>query len=227
MVVGEVGRKAERDREQPAALRGEIVPRRIGAADDQRQVIERRIADIVDAQEGIERAAFALVAELDAVDVVGRAAGLLGGSDHLARRHVDELRLRIDESRDQPRTRDAIDLRPLARHPFAGRRSDLSVRGKTCVHPGRDAAGKRTRVEAGGTQRGDHALADVVAMFAISDHGTAGRQRASPPLDLIGGLVDGPDDQPIRARKGRRVAHIHDDRGGRGAEPRIKIVRRN
>jgi hypothetical protein len=101
------------------------------------------------------------------------------------------------------------------------------VRGKTRVHPGRDAAGKPVRVEAGGTQRGDGALADVVAVFAISDHGTARRQRASPPLDLIGGLVDGPDDQPTRARKRRRVAHIHDDRGGRGAEPGVKIVQRD
>src|SRR5258708_25901270 len=42
---------------------------------------------------------------------------LLRRGEHLLRRNVEELRSGIDEARDQPRAGDAVDLRPLARHP--------------------------------------------------------------------------------------------------------------
>src|SRR5262245_30138411 len=113
-------------------------------------MVERRIPDIVDPQERIERATLAFVAELDAMDVIRRAAGLIGNGDHLGRRRVDEFCLGIDETRDQPWTRDAIDLRPLARDPLAGCRSDVAAGGKPGVTPGRDAACKRWRVKACG-----------------------------------------------------------------------------
>src|SRR5262249_6900798 len=67
VIVGKVRGEAERDREQPAALRGEVMARGIGAAHDFRQVVEGRILDAVDAHDGIEGAALAFVGEFDAL----------------------------------------------------------------------------------------------------------------------------------------------------------------
>src|SRR5262249_17871223 len=97
----------------------------VGSAHDLGEVIESRIFNVVDAQDGVERATLAFVREFDAVDVVGRATDFLGKGHHLARWHVNEFGLRVDETRNQPRASDAVDLRSLARYPFARCLSDL------------------------------------------------------------------------------------------------------
>src|SRR6266545_7484870 len=63
VIIGKICRKPKRDCEQAAALRRQIVARGVGAADDRGKVVERRIGDTEDAQERVERAAFALMGE--------------------------------------------------------------------------------------------------------------------------------------------------------------------
>src|SRR3990167_2800090 len=53
-------------------------------------------------------------------NIIWRGAPFLRHLYHILGRHVQELGLRIDEARDQPRTGDAVDLRALARDPFHG-----------------------------------------------------------------------------------------------------------
>src|SRR3954469_19076025 len=59
VVVREVGGQTQRDGEQTAALRAQIVSRRVSASDDLGQMVKSRILDAVEAQDGIERAALA------------------------------------------------------------------------------------------------------------------------------------------------------------------------
>src|SRR3954463_15511597 len=140
VIVRKVRGQTERDGEQAAALRGQIVSGRLGPSDDLGQMVESRILDAVDAQDGVERAALAFVREFHPVDVVGRSARLFGDVEHVLGQDVNELRLRIDETPDQPWTGDAVDLRPFARYPFARRRPDWPVRRKTIVDPIGDPA---------------------------------------------------------------------------------------
>src|SRR5260370_11632889 len=82
-------------------------------------MIERRVLDVVDAQNGIERAALAFMREFHAIDVVGYPARLLSDGKDLILRDVDELGIGIDEPPDQPGPGDAVDLRMLSRQPLA------------------------------------------------------------------------------------------------------------
>ena len=169
VIVRKVRGQAERDGEQAAALRGQIVSGRVGPSDDLGQMVESRILDAVDAQDGVERASLAFVREFDPVDVVGRSARLFGDLEHVLGRNVNELRLRIDETPDQPWTGDAVDLRVLARHPFARRGSERPVCRETIVDPTSDPVLQVTRINACGAQRSSYALADLTAMNAVHD----------------------------------------------------------
>src|SRR6476646_9810188 len=91
MIIRKIRGQAERDGEQAAALRGQIVARRVGASDYFGQMVQSRIFDAVDAQDGVERAALAFMCELDAIDVVRRAAGFSGDLEHVIGRDVTEL----------------------------------------------------------------------------------------------------------------------------------------
>src|SRR5262249_59824396 len=95
--------------------------RRVGASYNRGEAIERRVRDAEDAQDRIERAAFAFVRELDALDIVGNGAKRRGHVENVGWRHVDKNRIRIDEATDEPGAGDAIDLRLGARHPFIWR----------------------------------------------------------------------------------------------------------
>ncbi|GCC47213.1 hypothetical protein chiPu_0031396, partial [Chiloscyllium punctatum] len=147
VVIGEVGGEAERDREQAAALRAQIVPRRVGAPDNRRQMVERRILDLVDAQNGIERAAFALVREFHAIDIVGNPARPLGDRDDLILRDVDELRIRIDEAPDQPGASNTVDLRVFTCHPLARGGADVAARREPLLSPIRNTAFEEIRLD--------------------------------------------------------------------------------
>src|SRR5271156_59812 len=82
-------------------------------------MIQRRISDPVDSDDGVERAALALMGELDAVNVVRRGVERFGARNNFRRRHIKEFGPGIDEALDQPRAGDAVDLRTLARDPCA------------------------------------------------------------------------------------------------------------
>ena len=112
-------------------------------------MIERRILDLESFDDRVERAVVADVAELDALDVVGRRVFLLGDVDHLVGRHVEERRQRIDEAADQPRTRDAVDLGMLARHPLGFDGAELLARRQAPLLPAGDAAFEIGGVDAG------------------------------------------------------------------------------
>src|SRR3954447_4319955 len=154
-------------------------------------MVESRILDAVDAKDGVERAALAFVGEFDPVNVVGRSARLFGDVEHVLGWDVNELRLRIDETPDQPWTGDAVDLRPFARHPFARRSPDRPVGRKTIVDPIGDPALQVTCINARGAQRRRDALADLMAMNAVNDDVTSAGQFAPPLLHLVRVTVKG------------------------------------
>src|SRR3954452_21667410 len=98
-------------------------------------MIERRILDLIDAQNGIERAAFALMGEFHAIDVVRDPTGLLGNGEDLILRNVDELCIRIDEAADQPGASNSVDLWVFACHPLARSRADVATGGQSLLSP--------------------------------------------------------------------------------------------
>src|SRR5262245_30636190 len=56
--------------------------------------------------------------ELDVWNVVGNRVLTLGRLQDLRRRDEQEVRFRVDEARDQPRTRDSVNTRTLTSHPL-------------------------------------------------------------------------------------------------------------
>src|SRR5262245_10085579 len=98
-------------------------------------MIERLIVDVVDANDGIEGTLVANVAKLHVLDVVGRSVDVFGDLADIIWRNVDEFGVRIDETADQPRTRDAIDLRMFARDPFVFHGATLPPRRQTRLFP--------------------------------------------------------------------------------------------
>src|SRR5262245_5802099 len=110
--------KAQGYREQAGRLRRQVEPRGIGAAHDLGELVEARRVELVLGEEGVEAALVADMAELHARDVIGNRAALFGDFQHIARRHVEKLRLLVDEAQDQPRAGDAVDLRPFTSDPF-------------------------------------------------------------------------------------------------------------
>ena len=97
----------------------------VGAPDDQRQGAEGRVVEAVLVEEGVERTALALVAELDAGHVVGDGPLALGHGHDLTVGHEQEGGSLVHEAADEPRAGDAIDPGLLARDPFH-RESPLS-----------------------------------------------------------------------------------------------------
>src|SRR3989442_944788 len=110
-----------RDGAQSSGFRfGLRLVRKIGAVNDSRERLERRIARTVLVDQGLEGAAAASVL----VRIGGarrveslRALLALHSSDFL-RRNEDELRLGIDEAANEPRRRNAVHPGVVARHPF-------------------------------------------------------------------------------------------------------------
>ena len=61
MVVGKIGREAERQRQQTRRLRREIEACRVGSAHCHRQGVERRVADPIDPEKRVKAAELAVV----------------------------------------------------------------------------------------------------------------------------------------------------------------------
>src|SRR5262245_24761548 len=80
--------------------------------------MECGIAECVVPEERVKTAERSIVRQLDSGDVVGRCASGLRLWNYLLRRNKYGLRLLVDESGDEPRACDAINLRALARDPF-------------------------------------------------------------------------------------------------------------
>ena len=133
------------------------MPRGIRAPDDGRQMIERRILDVVDSQNGVERAALAFMREFDSIDVVGSSAHRLGDIENLLCRDVNEFRAWVDKASDQPGAGNSIDLRMLSGDPF-GRRLKISAGWQTSLGPGGEATFKMAGSAAESTQVLDHGL---------------------------------------------------------------------
>src|SRR5215212_10355502 len=98
-------------------------------------MIEGRMFDSVDADNGVERAAVVHVPELDAFNVIGRSAYILSHLGNVIRRHVNKFRVRIHEAADQPGTGNAVNLGMFARHPFVFGRPALAARRKIALLP--------------------------------------------------------------------------------------------
>jgi len=99
-------------------LRREFKARRIRAAHDHGQEIERRIGDAVDLEKGVEAAQFAVMRKgLGAGDVISDRAGLPRRLEHKLGRGEQEPGLGVDKAPDQPRAGDAVNLRALAGDP--------------------------------------------------------------------------------------------------------------
>src|SRR5207342_981853 len=58
------------------------------------------------------------VTEFDIGHIIRNRRVIECRAQHFRRRHEQEFRFAVDESRDQPRARDAVDLGPLTSYPF-------------------------------------------------------------------------------------------------------------
>ena len=208
-------------------MRREIGPRRVGAADDGREAIERRIVDVVGAHDGVERAALADVAELDALDVIGSAADVGGDLGDVVRRHVDELRAGIDEAADEPRTGDAVDLRVLAGDPLVLGCIALAACRQALLFPAGNAAFEIGGLDAGVLQSLGDALADLVAVDAIDDHLAIFRQVGAPVRHRFRRPMNGADDHGLVGAEGFGTTNVHEHRRRCRAQTCIKFLRGN
>src|SRR2546429_4119486 len=89
-------------------------------AENSRQLVQGRIRQAVLLQEGVEAAQRPIVRKLHAFDIVRDRLEVRGTRADLRRWCKEKLRLRVDESRHQPRACDAIDLRTLTSNPSHG-----------------------------------------------------------------------------------------------------------
>ena len=106
------------------------MPGRVGAPYDRGQVIERGIVDVVDAQNGVERAAFALMRELDPFNVVGRSPGFIRNRNNAVGWNVENGlgwgSMKREISQGQAIRSIFLDA---ARDPLAGRHANVSTSG--------------------------------------------------------------------------------------------------
>ena len=193
-------------------MRGEIERRRVRGADDSGELIERRVAELVPPDEGIEAALRADVRIVDIRDVVGGGAMGRGEGAHFGTRHVEELRRRIDEAPDEPRAGNPVDLRPLACDP-AGRCRER-LRGVALGAPLLETAGDIARVKATRAQSGACALAYLVTAHAIDDDRAPRLDRGGPSFDRLGQASQGAGDDLSILFECRLPAHV-DERGRR------------
>src|SRR5262245_27786205 len=112
-------------------------------------MVERRILDFKDPDDGIERTAIADMAKFSVLDVISGGALRLGDRSDVGHRNVEKLSKRVDEATDQPWASDAVDLRMLARDPFVLDCTQLLSRRQTGLLPSRNATFEIGGLDAG------------------------------------------------------------------------------
>src|SRR5919204_467360 len=167
---------AERDSRESGRLRREFEPRSVRAAHDDGELLERGIAEPVMLEERVEAAKLAVVREVHVGDVVGHRVALFRGVEHLLRWHVQELRLRIDEARNEPGTGDAVDLGSLARHPSGAGVERLVIERPLRFLPRLEAALEVARGDAGIVEGRRRSLAHLAPVYAIDDYRARARR---------------------------------------------------
>ena len=118
MIVLEVERQAFGDRQQTRRFLGQVRRAAIGAAHDQREFMQRGIAQPVLFDKCIEATAVAVMAVFHPRNIVGCRAGFRCHLQYLVAGNIKKLRRLVDEAGDQPGAGDAVDLRALAGDPF-------------------------------------------------------------------------------------------------------------
>ena len=110
----------QRDGQQPCRFRYDLRMRRVGAAHDHRQIVERgHAAQAEGLDHEVEGAMVAAMAPEYLVmrHVEGGGIEPAGSLQHIGRRYEQEAGARIDEAADQPWAGDAVDLGPGTGHP--------------------------------------------------------------------------------------------------------------
>jgi hypothetical protein len=111
IVVAVLRREAERNRQEPGALRFQVEPVRIGAAHDQGEVAQHRLRrEPEGGEQRVEGAELAVVLKKAAGQIIGDAARLLRDRQDLVGLDEQERRRGVEEARDEPGTGDAVDL---------------------------------------------------------------------------------------------------------------------
>src|SRR5258705_8832947 len=98
-------------------------------------MVERRIVDFKDSDDGVEGATIAHMTKFRIFGVVGRRALRLGNSDDLSHGNIEELGQWIDKAADQPWARDAVDLGMLAGDPLVFDRAKVLARRQPGCSP--------------------------------------------------------------------------------------------
>ena len=129
--------KAACDCVQTGRFRSQLSIRRIGAANDFRDLVQRRVGESVFLQNRVKRTQRPIVAQLHAFHVEGNRVFALGKRRYIRRSDEVELGLRIDEAVNQPRTGDAVDL-------GVGSRDKLHARNLLSTHFARREANPRS-----------------------------------------------------------------------------------
>src|SRR5215470_3005039 len=151
----------------------QLEARRIGAADDQRECVERRIFDAVLLQEGVETAQLAVMRKrLGARDIVGCGPGFRGDGEDAVGRREQEPGLGVDKPSDQPGAGDAVYFGPLAGDPPVRSGTELAAARQPELGPPPNAMFEVTGVAPGSAQRRCRILADFLSVRAIDDDGT-------------------------------------------------------
>src|SRR5260370_22448378 len=110
-------------------------------------MIERRILDLVDAQDSVERTTLAVMREFHPIDVVRNPTRLFCNSKNLILGDVDEFCIGINEASDQPGTGDTVDLRVFACHPFARSSADVAACRQSLPSPIVNATFQEARLD--------------------------------------------------------------------------------
>src|SRR4051812_1070771 len=182
-------------------------------------------------EHGVERAALALVADLDALDVEWDRTDIVRDVLYLTGIDIVDARLRIDEAPDQPGARDAVDLWTPPRHPQARRlrrealQRDFGDDWQASFTPGLAAALQHLRLRTALAQlRRDH-LAEIVTIAAGEHDGPLGGQGVDP--FHVGFRL-----MPLRGGNDSRTrlvdlaaAHIENHRSVGGADARPQLLR--
>ena len=222
--------QAQRERQQPGGLRGEVKAVGIGTTHNGGQQVQCRISQIKAQQQGVKAAQLPHMGHRCAWDVIGHRIQRLRLCQHFAGRHIEELGAGIDKTTDQPGAGDAVDLGSLAGDParrLFARHTPVSALGKgkwrrrtplghdRCVIHAVltpfNAAVESLRKPPGSRQGGHSVCAHVVSVNAVSKHllrRSGGRQRG----DILRCATLGTSQQAQALVKARLTAHIEHQR---------------